>query len=99
MSKDRTIEAVKQDGAHHAWLVHCPACDDIHVFDDRWTFNGNKEAPTFRASMLVHRSQSRCHSFVTDGRIEFLSDCTHALAGKTLDLPVFREKHPHWSNT
>ena len=31
-----------------------------------------------------------CHSFVTDGRIEFLSDCTHALAGQTLDLPNFK---------
>lgn len=28
-----------------------------------------------------------CHSFVTDGRIEFLGDCTHALAGQTVDLP------------
>lgn len=28
----------------------------------------------------------RCHSFVKDGRIEFLSDCSHALAGKTGDL-------------
>ena len=30
-----------------------------------------------------------CHSFVTDGRIEFLSDCTHKLAGQTVDLPTF----------
>jgi hypothetical protein len=29
----------------------------------------------------------RCHSFVTDGRIRFLSDCSHALAGQTVDLP------------
>lgn len=28
-----------------------------------------------------------CHSFVTDGRIQFLSDCTHSLAGQTVDLP------------
>ena len=28
-----------------------------------------------------------CHSFITDGRIDFLSDCTHALAGKTVELP------------
>lgn len=28
-----------------------------------------------------------CHSFITDGRIEFLSDCTHALAGQTVGLP------------
>ena len=27
-----------------------------------------------------------CHSFVTGGRIQFLSDCTHALAGQTVDL-------------
>ena len=30
-----------------------------------------------------------CHSFVTDGRIKFLDDCTHALAGQTVDLPEF----------
>lgn len=29
----------------------------------------------------------RCHSFVRDGRIEFLSDSTHTLAGQTVDLP------------
>lgn len=29
---------------------------------------------------------SVCHSFVTDGRIQFLSDCTHAMAGQTVDL-------------
>lgn len=28
-----------------------------------------------------------CHSFVTDGRIQFLDDCTHALAGVTVALP------------
>lgn len=32
---------------------------------------------------------SLCHSFVRDGRIQFLSDCTHALAGQTVDLPPF----------
>ncbi len=28
-----------------------------------------------------------CHSFVRAGQIEFLSDCTHPLAGKTVPLP------------
>ena len=32
-----------------------------------------------------------CHSFVTDGRIQFLGDCTHSLAGQTVDLPPWRE--------
>jgi len=30
--------------------------------------------------------QTVCHSFVTDGRIQFLSDSTHALAGQTVEL-------------
>lgn len=28
-----------------------------------------------------------CHSFITDGRIQYLGDCTHHLAGQTIDLP------------
>lgn len=29
----------------------------------------------------------RCHSFVKDGKIQFLNDCTHGLAGQTVELP------------
>ncbi len=29
------------------------------------------------------------HSFIKDGMIEFLGDCTHKLAGQTVDLPEF----------
>lgn len=32
-----------------------------------------------------------CHSFIRDGRIQFLDDCTHALAGTTVDLPEIQE--------
>lgn len=32
-----------------------------------------------------------CHIFVTDGKIQFLNDCTHILAGKTLDLEEIRD--------
>lgn len=28
-----------------------------------------------------------CHSVITNGRIKFLNDCTHNLAGQTVDLP------------
>ena len=27
-----------------------------------------------------------CHSFIREGRIQFLNDCTHKLAGQTVDL-------------
>lgn len=29
-----------------------------------------------------------CHSFVREGQIQFLGDCTHSLAGTTVELPV-----------
>lgn len=35
-----------------------------------------------------------CHSFVRAGRIEFLGDCTHALAGQTVPLPPWPEDYP-----
>jgi hypothetical protein len=33
----------------------------------------------------------RCHSFVTDGRIQFLGDCTHHPVGQTVPLPPWDE--------
>jgi hypothetical protein len=30
-----------------------------------------------------------CHSFVTDGQIQFLGDCTHELAGQTVPIPAW----------
>lgn len=30
-----------------------------------------------------------CHSYVREGKIEFLSDCTHELCGQTVDIPEF----------
>lgn len=31
--------------------------------------------------------QLHCHSFLEDGRLRFLSDCHHELAGQTVALP------------
>lgn len=66
-----------------------------------WGFNGNVDFPTFTPSVLVRTGRAVdptfipeegdppevCHTFVTDGRIQFLGDCTHELAGQTVDLP------------
>jgi len=44
--------------------------------------------PEDRERMLADkRINTVCHSFVRAGRIEFLGDSTHPLAGKTVDLP------------
>lgn len=80
----------------------CPGCDREHHVSVAphpapWGFNGNAEKPTFTPSVLVTYDGADagtdgappaiCHSFVTDGRIQFLGDCTHALVGQTVDLP------------
>lgn len=74
----------------------CPGCEEAHCIrvegETAWGYNGNEAAPTFTPSILVNRDsfnpgQPVCHSFVTDGRIQFLSDCTHTLAGQTVDIP------------
>jgi hypothetical protein len=57
----------------------------------RWSFDGNLEAPTFSPSILVNPglpsgAKGRCHSFIRAGRIEFLGDCGHPLAGQTVPM-------------
>lgn len=97
----KVVEAVDSSGGHYSWLWHCPGCNAIHQCDSRWTFNGDVLKPTFRASCLVdecHRrdgTRTRCHSYVTDGRVEFLNDSTNGAAGKTMDLPDWDERHPN----
>ena len=55
-----------------------------------WTWNGDTSKPTLRPSILTRLPTSDgdvvCHSFVQDGRIRFLDDCTHDLAGQEVDL-------------
>ena len=51
-----------------------------------WTWNGSTSAPTLRPSVLTRDDGTICHSWVTDGRIQYLADCTHEFAGQTMDL-------------
>lgn len=69
------------------YLFRCPGCEEFHTFDGNWAFNGDMDRPTFTPSLIVTWTDHRCHSFVTDGRIQFLADCTHSLKGQTVDLP------------
>lgn len=50
-----------------------------------WSWNGSVDAPTVRPSILT-KGIGVCHSFVNDGKVQFLNDCTHEHAGKTMDL-------------
>jgi hypothetical protein len=46
---------------------------------------------TYNAANPDHQAPfkcGRCHSYVTDGKIQYLSDCTHKLAGRTINLKL-----------
>lgn len=78
---------------------HCPGCNMLHPYRVKgeapnpiWTFNGNFEKPTFTPSLLVFKDDpgSRCHLFMTDGKLQYCSDSWHDLAGTTVamvDIP------------
>ena len=85
----------------YGYSFACPGCDSVHVIPttgpNAWMFNGDVDRPTFEPSIIMRESQGwtdngpmstpRCHSFVRDGRIRYLADSTHALAGQTVELP------------
>jgi hypothetical protein len=66
-----------------------------------WNFNSDMYSPTFSPSLLIRTGSYAvpgfidpegitpviCHSFITNGKIQFLGDCTHALKNQTVDLP------------
>lgn len=84
------VALLATDGTLMFW---CPGCKEHHgvpVDGSRgWEWDGDKVRPTIKPSILVRSGRDMknvCHSFVRGGHIEFLSDCTHDLAGKTVPL-------------
>lgn len=70
----------------------CPACDRAHMINlsargASWNHDGGR--PTFTPDIRHTDGTGICHHFITAGRVEFLPDSTHILAGKTVPLPVF----------
>lgn len=68
----------------------------------QWSWDGDTDKPTLIPSVHVHPARHvhedgtvfetpRCHVFIRAGRIEFLGDCTHALAGQTVDMPELED--------
>lgn len=74
----------------------CEGCETVHRVTinkptgTSWRWNGDRAKPTLAPSIhclpVSDIGVKRCHSFVRNGTIEFLSDCDHALAGKTIPL-------------
>jgi len=72
--------------------VASAAAEGSPVWSLTWTDDGE---PTLSPSVLVRwgmgadRPPRICHSFVVAGKISFLADSTHALAGQTVPIPDF----------
>lgn len=66
-----------------------------------WKFNGDVNKPTFSPSLKCTTGSlaqpgyidepgippTCCHSFIRNGQIQYLNDCTHFLKGQTVNLP------------
>jgi hypothetical protein len=85
------IKAVKRTNGIIAYIFYCPGCKIHHLYDVRidgghpsWVFNGNMESPTFTPSLLY--PDLRCHLYVINGKIRYEPDCSHELAGRTIDM-------------
>ena len=97
MAKFKLYDGNKYPGLY---VFECPGCGCLHFVQTGqptrflnivWGFNGDLDKPTVTPSILITSSwqgkeESRCHSFVRNGNIEFLNDCTHEMAGKTVEL-------------
>lgn len=93
-------EINKDDGGIWGYSFFFPGCKHNHVFYTRpfdshhvWQFNGNMTNPTFSPSLLNTWTKppsniviKTCHLFVKNGKIEYCGDCSHSLAGQTVDL-------------
>lgn len=73
----------------------CPGCKMLHRFipdtvpgpGPRWRVQSYNPL-TISPSLLVTGGADdiRCHSFIRDGNIQFLGDCTHGLKGQTVPM-------------
>ena len=80
----------------------CPGCKRRHYVpvgpkhQNSWGWNKDLVEPTLTPSVLgdwhewddATQASTRhvCHAFITNGKIQFLADCTHEHAGKTVPM-------------
>jgi hypothetical protein len=87
-------EVIDSEGERQAGAHMLPVTGDSNG-RPMWDFDGNLDAPTLSPSILSRSNRAEplvCHSFMRAGQMEFLGDCTHALAGQTVPLPPL----PDW---
>lgn len=76
-------QAAKGWGGLHQIGVLGPAGEP--AYGKQWEWDRDLETPTVSPSILV-TGRGTCHSFLKNGQWQFLADCTHPLAGQTVDM-------------
>lgn len=82
------------EGEPASWMFYCVGCKSYHVvpMNRGWTFNGDMENPTFTPSLLTKwdfkngKPTRICHIIITNGKLRYCGDCSHPLAGQTLQM-------------
>jgi hypothetical protein len=66
------------------YYFYCPGCKMGHFFLlPKWKWNGDFEKPTVTPSIVT---EGKCHLLIKEGKIEYLTDCKHEMAGQTIDM-------------
>lgn len=74
------------------WDIGLAQPNAFYIADNRgWTWNENYEKPTVSPSVLLCGNNFRSHLFIQDGKLKYLSDCSHGYAGHTVDMIDFPE--------
>jgi hypothetical protein len=78
---------------HRQFLYWCLGCGYEHAFaltteGGHHEFNMDLKNPTISPSLLYNFNPEKiCHSFIKEGKIEYLNDCWHHMKGQTVELP------------
>jgi hypothetical protein len=98
---EKVFKIIDHDGEYYGHLFNCPGCGFEHmipIHSDTWCYNGCLKKPSLSPSFKIWGvadvgpeeipTPYLCHSFIVQGRIQFLDDCTHSLRGWH-DLPPY----------
>jgi hypothetical protein len=85
-------------GCYEHWCSGCAAPHRLEIgarmpSGQRLGFDGDIYRPSFEPE-IVHEDGDRvCRYLLRGGRLHFAADCTHALAGQSVELPDFPAHH------
>ena len=60
---------------------------NYHTYPSGQVWPTDEERDRMMKGEKLTMTPGTCHSYITDGRIQFLGDCTHKLANQTVELP------------